>query len=219
VTAHSAIRDAQNSLACGAMVAAAETHGGSGGSASAAPSGAVEFPAVYDDNVAFVWRTLRALGVPEHLVEDAVQETFAVVARRRGDFEGRASVRTWLFAIIRRVASHHRRHQARKGSPEHLSDTVLDSLADRQQASPRDEAERLQAVRILSRLLDTLKDEKRAVFVLVDLEGMTLPETAEALGVKLGTVASRLRVARAIFERAVAKHLAQQAKQDKEQQP
>src|SRR5688572_3707497 len=69
----------------------------------AAPS----FQALYAEHVCFVWRSLRLLGVaPEHL-EDAVQDTFAVVARQLSSFEGRSSLATWLFGISQRVAANH----------------------------------------------------------------------------------------------------------------
>ena len=57
------------------------------------------FAQVYDRGFAYVWRTLRALGVDEAHIDDAVQDTFVVVARRLDGFEGRARLETWLFAI------------------------------------------------------------------------------------------------------------------------
>ena len=53
-----------------------------------------------------------------------------------------------------------------------------------------------------------LPDAKREVFVLAEIEQMTVPEIAEALAINLNTTYSRLRVARAEFEKAVARHLA-----------
>jgi len=51
-----------------------------------------------------------------------------------------------------------------------------------------------------------MDDTKRAIFVLVELEQMTVREAAEALGINFNTAYSRLRVARAAFEAAVAEH-------------
>jgi len=62
---------------------------------------------------------------------------------------------------------------------------------------------RAEEVRLLHRILDRLDDDKRAVFVLAELEQMTAPEIAEALSVNLNTVYSRLRAARAAFEDAL----------------
>src|SRR5262245_25709599 len=82
----------------------------------------VSFEALYDEHFDFVWRTVRRLGVPEALVDDAVQEVFLVVHRRLGSFEGRSSLKTWICAIVTRVASDSRRSVRRKSpharSPE-----------------------------------------------------------------------------------------------------
>src|SRR5262245_28504253 len=72
---------------------------------AAAPS----FDEVYAAHVAFVWRVLRTFGLSEAQIEDAVQDVFIVVHRRLPEWEGRAAITTWLFAIARRVASSHRR--------------------------------------------------------------------------------------------------------------
>jgi RNA polymerase sigma-70 factor (ECF subfamily) len=63
------------------------------------------FDEVYAENFAFVWRVLRTFGLSEAQIEDAVQDVFFVVHRRLPDWEGRAAITTWLFAIARRVAS------------------------------------------------------------------------------------------------------------------
>src|SRR5690606_6911465 len=64
---------------------------------------------IYREHHAFVRRSLIRLGVPHALVDDAVHDVFLVVARRLAEFEGRASIRTWLFAIALRMAQSHRR--------------------------------------------------------------------------------------------------------------
>ncbi|MEZ5243449.1 MAG: RNA polymerase sigma factor, partial [Acidimicrobiales bacterium] len=62
------------------------------------------FRDVYRAHHAYVWRCLLRLGVDAATVDDAVQDVFIVVHRKLDDFEGRAAVKTWLFAIARRVA-------------------------------------------------------------------------------------------------------------------
>src|SRR5512139_1550190 len=69
----------------------------------------MEFRRVYDEHLAFVWRSLRRLGVPEAAVKDAVQDVFVVVHRRLAEFEERAQVSTWLFRICMRTAKDYRR--------------------------------------------------------------------------------------------------------------
>ena len=151
---------------------------------------------VYEDHFDFVWRSARRLGVPESAVDDLVQEVFIVVHRQLAAFEGRSSLKTWLFGILRNLVLRERRRFARRGREEALdeSQVELSQAAPDQQLADR---------RLLHALLAELDDDKRAVFVLADLEQMSAPEIAEATGLKLNTVYSRLRLARAEMERAL----------------
>jgi RNA polymerase sigma-70 factor, ECF subfamily len=179
----------------------------SGGSSSTAPplghADRPGFDALYAENAQFVWRTLARLGVPESALADATQEVFLVAYRRLGDFEGRSSVRTWLFGIAMRVASHSGR-QARRRPTEPLSET----LPAEHPEAPFEQAARSEAVKALYTLLDTLSPAQRAVFVLVELEQMSVPEAAEAIGANLNTVTSRLRAARQNFAAALRRYRA-----------
>lgn len=168
----------------------------------------LSFDAVYDEWFDFVWRSARRLGVDEPAVDDVAQDVFLVVHRRLSDFEGRSSLKTWLFSITLRVVSDWRRTRRRKGGLSPLPDD--DTLADRQSVEPGRVLEKAEAVRLLYRLLDELDDDKRSVFVLAELEGQTAPEIATALGVPVNTVYSRLRVARERFEAALARHRARE---------
>ena len=157
------------------------------------------FDLLYSENFDFVWRSLRRMGIHDAMLDDGVQEVFVVAHRKLDAFEGRSSARTWLFGIARRVASDFRRGHRRKGPHEPLPDTLHDAGLD-----PHAEAERREAARLLARCLEAIQPERREVFTLMELEGMTAPEVAEATGAPLNTVYSRLRLARAEFERAVA---------------
>lgn len=159
------------------------------------------FDALYEEHFDFVWRSLRRLGIPESQVDDCGQEVWITAYRRLGDFEGRSSARTWLFGIALNVARNARRTVRRKGGADELDE----QRHAHQGPTPETAAERSDARRTLERLLDTLDDDRRAVFVLAELEQMTAPEIAEALGVNVNTVASRLRAAREDFERAAAR--------------
>src|SRR5215831_12264435 len=64
---------------------------------------------VFRELAPFVWRALRRLGVAERDVEDVCQEVFMVVHRKIGEFEGRSTVRTWVYGIAIRVASDYRK--------------------------------------------------------------------------------------------------------------
>lgn len=162
------------------------------------------FERVYDRWFDFVWRSVRRLGVPDGSVDDAVQDVFLVVHRRLGDFEGRSSIKTWLFGIAMRVAKDHRRAAARRRPAEPLRESMVDAP----RGCPHEHAAKNEAVRLLHALLDALDDEKRAVFVMAELEQMSVPEIAETLDANLNTVYSRLRAARAAFDGAVERHRA-----------
>jgi RNA polymerase sigma-70 factor (ECF subfamily) len=168
------------------------------------------FEEIYERYFDFVWCNVRRLGVPESSADDAVQEVFLVVHRRLGEFERRSSFRTWLFGIVLRVASDHRRALRRKSPHVCAANTAVDAdtIADERTASPHDAAARSQGVRLLYKLLDELDDDKRAVFVLAELEQMSIPEIAESLGANVNTVYARLRAARRDFEQAVAREKA-----------
>ncbi len=178
-----------------ALKAAAGSLAPDEGAGSLAP----DFDTVYQENVDFVWRNLRRLGVPDSQIEDACQDAFLVAYRRLGEFAGRSTIRTWLFAIALRVASEHRRKLRRTDG--------FDVLIDEPPAAgptPEESAERRQAAILLEQFLAGLSDITRPVFILAELEQMTAPEIGEALGVNVNTVYSRLRLARQAFERAVA---------------
>jgi RNA polymerase sigma-70 factor (ECF subfamily) len=163
-----------------------------------------DFDALYREHFRFVWRTVRRLGLEGAAVDDVVQEVFVVVHRRLDGFEERASAKTWLYGIVRRVVSDHRRGLRRK--PGHTAsapqDPELDTMATEEQG-PEACAEQSERVRLLHRLLGELDEDKREVFVLSELEGLTLAEIAEALDANLNTIASRLRAARREFEAAL----------------
>ncbi len=178
---------------------------------AAAPSGearrALRLEEIYESCFDFVWRSARRMGVAEASVDDVVQEVFLVAHRRLADFEGRSSIKTWLFSILLRVVSDHRRTLRRKGGLAPLPPTLVADEAD----CPAGKTEQREAVRVLHSLLATLDEDKRAVFVLAELEQLTAPEIADALGVNLNTVYSRLRAARRDFERALERHRARES--------
>jgi RNA polymerase sigma-70 factor, ECF subfamily len=173
------------------------------GSPSSRPEG-LDFDAVYEENLRFVWRAARRMGIDAADTDDVVQEVFFVAHRRLAEFEGRASIKTWLFKILMFVIRHHRRGcQRRPDQRAAGSIRNVDQIADRQTRGPAEAAERADAVRILDTLLAHLDDDKREVFVLAEVEQLTSVEIAEVLDVNLNTVYSRLRVARQEFQRAL----------------
>lgn len=167
----------------------------------------LRFEAVYDEWFDFVWRSARRLGVHEAALDDVAQDVFVVVYRRLAEFEGRSTLKTWLFGITLRVVSDWRRTKRRKGGLSELPpEDVLASPA----GGPSADLERLEGARLCAALLEQLDDEKREVFVMIELEEMSAPEVAQVLGIPLNTVYSRLRVAREDFERALLRHRARE---------
>ncbi len=155
------------------------------------------FEQLFHDEAAYVGRTLRYLGVREADLEDACQETFVTIHRQLGQLRA-ASARAWVRQICVRVAGHHRRSLRRR--PE---DAVAEPPEVAVPATQHGEAERQQARQRLLRALDALSDEQRNVFVLYEIEQLTMPEIAEATGCPLQTAYSRLYAARARVQRAM----------------
>ncbi|MEM7153869.1 MAG: sigma-70 family RNA polymerase sigma factor [Myxococcota bacterium] len=145
--------------------------------------------ALFDEHCGFVCRVLRHHGIDDATLDDAVQDVFVTAYRRWSSFEGRSSARTWLFGIARRVAARYRRSASTRA--RHLSTTAAAQASD----GIDEPFARAQAAQSLDALLQGIDREKRSVFVLCEVEGMTAPEVAEALGLPVGTVYSRLRAA------------------------
>lgn len=160
-----------------------------------------DWSAIYEQHFDMVWRGLRRLGVAEAALDDAAQEVFFVAFRRIAEFEGRSTLKTWLYGIALRVAR--RFHAARGASKE--TESLSDELSDAQEDGPQESALRAEAVRTLYQLLAQLEPDKRAVFVLSELEQMTAPEIALVTETGLNTVYSRLRAARREFDAALAR--------------
>lgn len=168
--------------------------------ASGEPGGEpmADWSVFYDAHFDYVWRSLRRLGVPEAALDDATQEVFVVALRRQAQFEGRSSVRTWLFGIAlnrARELARSARRRAEDELPEYLPDI----------ASPDQEQRAIdtQALGLVYRALDELTSDRRAVLVMADVEEMTAAEIAELLAIPLNTVYSRIRLARRDFEAAL----------------
>ena len=161
---------------------------------------AADVDKIFREHGPFVWRALRRRGVASSDVDDAVQEVFVVVHRKLGEYEGRAQLRTWLYGIAVRVAAaQRRRSHARHEVP--TEEPLAPELASSQ--NPEGAAAEREALVLLDRALDELDDDKRAVFVLYEVEGLEMPEVAEALACPVQTAYSRLHVARKEVEKSM----------------
>jgi RNA polymerase sigma-70 factor (ECF subfamily) len=174
----------------------------------AVAAGAAETPSfaeVYRANVGFVWQVLRRLGVARSELQDACQEVFLTVHRKLHAFEQRSSLRTRLYGIAVRCAAVQRRRVLR--AREAPADDGPEPAVDAAQA---DSLARRQARAVVDEILDELDDDKRAVFVLYELEELPMAEVAIAVGCPLQTAYSRLHAARATVEAAVKRRRARE---------
>jgi len=151
---------------------------------------------VFEDEAPFVFRALRRLGVPERDLEDAAQDVFVVVHRKLAEFDRSMPIRSWLFGIARRVAA----ARFRRGYQRHEVSTSDVDLASG--APGHDHG--VDTRSLLDRALRELDAAKRDVFVLYELEGLSMPEIAAALECPLQTAYSRLHAARALVRSRLA---------------
>ncbi len=150
---------------------------------------------LFSTYVEFVWRILRHFGVADADLDDQTQEVFIVAHRRLAEWDGQQP-RAWLCAIARRCAStyrrrsHHRREQPVESVPEALDtrDLAVGMEMDH-----------------LNRVLDSLDEQKRTVFLLYEVEQMSMREIAEAVQCTVPTAYARLAAARRELARALEK--------------
>jgi RNA polymerase sigma-70 factor (ECF subfamily) len=155
---------------------------------------------VYEAHFEFVWRSARRLGMRPPQLEDVVQEVFMVVQRRLPEFEGRSSVRTWLFSITRHTVRAYFRQNARR--PLTLSEQSREA-PDLTAPCPESQLQVREDAQLLHALLAELSDEQREVFVLAQLEELSGPEIAQALELPLRNVYGRIAAAQKAFEKAL----------------
>jgi RNA polymerase sigma-70 factor (ECF subfamily) len=153
------------------------------------------------DHLTFVWRCLRRLGLSVAEADDAAQEVVLLAARRLHEIAV-GSERSFLFSAALRIAASSRRKLERRR--EVLCDE-LDGLLVADGADPEQLLDQRRARELLDGILGELSLEHRIVIVLFEVEQLSVPEIANLLRLKTGTVASRLRRARADFERHVAR--------------
>src|SRR5215471_6797770 len=147
-----------------------------------------------DDYLDFVARVLRNAGSPEAEIDDDVQRTFIAASNRIDDVRPGAE-KSFLLQIALRVAAHARRTAARRREVPAEDAPEIVSLATPEQLTHQMRARQV---------LDQMALPLRAVFVLYEVEEMSMGEIAGILGIPPGTVASRLRRARIDFRERVA---------------
>ncbi|HWB80493.1 MAG TPA: RNA polymerase sigma factor [Nannocystaceae bacterium] len=146
------------------------------------PSSERTFTALYRAHVDFVWRVARALGVPEASIDDVVHDVFFVVRRRQDVIADDRPVRPWLAGITRNVAMHLQRKLARERRRLEVVDPP---------APPRNPDEHVglgEAAALMAAFVDSLDEDKRAAFVLCDIEGLAQVDVARVLEINANTL-------------------------------
>jgi RNA polymerase sigma-70 factor (ECF subfamily) len=165
------------------------------------PTTPQEFDAIFAVHSAFAWRVLSRFGVPDRDLADVCQEVFVVVFKGLPTFEGRASLKTWIYGICRRLAANHRRRSA------HVREIPSDPLPETASEVLDDEAFEVlahkQSLALLDGLIARLPAAQREVFLLYEVEELTMREVATALDCSQNTAFARLYAARAALEAAV----------------
>ena len=151
---------------------------------------------VVRENYEYVWRSLARLGVPYRDIEDLTQEVFLTAHHRLKSFDQTRPIKPWLFGIAYNVMRADRR-LARHRYEQAEGDVEAGEADHRHRA--------LEAARLVHDALRELEPERRAVFIMYELDGLDAAAIAEELGIPRNTVYSRLRVAREEFTRAVSK--------------
>lgn len=175
---------------------------------AAAPARDLTVEVLFHQYAAFAWRVLRRLGVADDDADDVCQEVFLTVHRRLAHFEGRSSPRTWIYGICVRVAADYRKRM--KTRREVASSPPSPAVGAHQE----DELAVREARALLNRILDGLDDDKRAAFVLYEVEDLSLKEVASALGCPLQTAYSRLQAARREVEEALRRLRAEESRHE-----
>jgi RNA polymerase sigma-70 factor (ECF subfamily) len=146
------------------------------------------------EHLDFVWRSLRRLGVLSGDVDDAAQRVFLIANQKLTQIQpGRE--RSFLVGVATRVASHARRaYQRREVGEQRWSTHPRESSPD-----PEELTQALEARALLDQVLDAMPEALRTVFVLFELEELSIDQVAQLLELPRGTVATRLRRAREVF--------------------
>jgi RNA polymerase sigma-70 factor, ECF subfamily len=158
----------------------------------------LDFRQMFMKEYSYVYSTLRRLGVRAADLKDEAQEVFVVVHGLRHDYDASRPARPWLFAIAYRIAARHRTRHVR----ERLPDGELPEPVDASRGAD-EELEAAEARDLVLAALSQMDLPRRAVFVMSDIDDISVPDIARELGIPLNTAYSRLRLGRAEFADAV----------------
>ena len=172
------------------------------------------FEAIMRRYNARLFRVARAVLKDEAEAEDALQEAYLAAYRHIGDFRAEATLSTWLTRIVLNEALGRLRRRKRDAVvvpfgavPANDRDEEAAIVSDDQSASPETATLRVELRRLLEHRIDELPVAFRTVFLLREVEDLTVTETAKCLGIPEPTVRSRLFRARALLRDSLARDL------------
>lgn len=158
-----------------------------------------------------LYRTARAILKDDGGAEDALQEAYVAAYRHIGDFRGDAAIGTWLTRIVVNQALQALRKTRRERVVVPFDETAdaesLAEVADAPGGTPENLMLRAEMRRLIERKIDQLPESYRTVFMLREVEGMTVEETAAALDIPAATVRTRLFRAKVRLREALAQEL------------
>ena len=152
-----------------------------------------DFRTLFERELGYVLETLRRLGVARADAEDMAHEVFVAVLKQLDAYDPSRPIKPWLCGFAFRIASQYKR-KARRNETLEEPEKVVDSAA-----RPDARYETARKRRMVQTALDEIELDRRAVFVMHDIDDCTGEEIARALEIPLGTVYSRLRLAREDF--------------------
>jgi RNA polymerase sigma-70 factor (ECF subfamily) len=158
------------------------------------------FKDIYKTYFDFVWSSAGHLGAASEAIDDVVQDVFLVIHGKLHTLQRPEALRSWIYGIVRRTVSDHRRARKVRAA----AGAMLISEPKPRQRTPLDFTEMNSELDMLKRILSKLDEQKREVFVMVEVLEMTAPEVAQSLEIPLNTAYSRLRQAREAFEVALS---------------
>lgn len=156
------------------------------------------FNTIFRSEFDYVWHSLRRLGVPQRDLEDVTHDVFFRVYQHWAEYDCARQLRPWVFGFCFRLASDYRRrlrHQREVLGAESESTDPGPSAVER--------LERAEALSLAQTALQGVEIERRAVFILHEIDACPMPEIARTLALPLNTAYSRLRLARAEFQAAL----------------
>jgi RNA polymerase sigma-70 factor, ECF subfamily len=156
------------------------------------------FEQIYRQEFDFIWRLVRRFGARERDREDLAHDVFVAVHRSLPTYDRQRPLRPWLFGVTFRVVSDYRRRARFDREIPVEEHTTASTAPVAHQALEQGEREAL-----VAEGLERLPIDQRAVFVMHELEGESVPEIARGLGISDNTCYSRLRLARERFTKAV----------------